>query len=140
MIQFENCGARSKILNHYTSHFQRELEQAYGHLLTSDMQCTLCNKDLRNFIKSKVWIHIGVTHDKTNDILIKKGIEPIRVNIRMKRKASDAFRSGLFTGFLLNFLNGNVDMKHGNQNQSLATLKSTILGPTSNQRNSATTF
>ena len=92
MIQFENCGARSKILNHYTSHFQRELESAYGHLLTADMQCTLCNKDLKNFIKSKVWIHIGVTHDKTNDILIKKGIEPIRVNIRMKRKASDAFR------------------------------------------------
>ena len=22
MIMFENCGARSKILNHYTSHFQ----------------------------------------------------------------------------------------------------------------------
>ena len=42
MIQFENCGARSKILNHYTSHFQRELEQAYGHLLSEDMQCTLC--------------------------------------------------------------------------------------------------
>ena len=93
MIQFENCGARSKILNHYTSHFQRELEQAYGHLLSEDMQCTLCQKDLRNFIKSKVWIHIGVTHDKTNDILVKKGIEPIRVNIRMnKRKVSDAFR------------------------------------------------
>ena len=93
MIQFENCGARSKILNHYTSHFQRELEQAYGHLLSDDMQCTLCQKDLRNFIKSKVWIHIGVTHDKTNDILVKKGIEPIRVNIRMnKRKLSDAFR------------------------------------------------
>ena len=93
MIQFENCGARSKILNHYTSHFQRELEQAYGHLLSEDMQCTLCGKDLKNFIKSKIWIHIGVTHDKTNDILIKKGIEPIRVNIRMnKRKASDAFR------------------------------------------------
>ena len=111
MIQFENCGARSKILNHYTSHFQRELEAAYGHLLTSEMECTLCGKldsigdcqcfiilvlgkQLKNFIKSKIWIHIGVTHDKTNDILIKKGIEPIRVNIRMKRKASDAFRDG----------------------------------------------
>ena len=92
MIQFENCGARSKILNHYTSHFQRELEQAYGHLLSDDMHCTLCDKDLRNFIKSKIWIHIGVTHDKTNAILEKKGIEPVSVNIRMKRKASDAFR------------------------------------------------
>lgn len=92
VIQFENCGARSKILNHYTSHFQRELEQTYGHLITEDLQCTLCQKDLRNFIRSKVWIHIGVTHDKTNCILEKKGIEPISVNIRMKRKASDAFR------------------------------------------------
>ena len=49
-------------------------------------------KQLKNYIKSKIWIHIGVTHDKTNDILIKKGIEPIRANIRIKRKASDAFR------------------------------------------------
>jgi len=92
IIQFENCGARSKILNHYTSHFQRELEQTYGHLITEEQQCTLCQKDLRNFIKSKIWIHIGVTHDKTNDILTKRGIDPISTNIRMKRKASDAFR------------------------------------------------
>ena len=54
MIQFENCGARSKILNHYTSHFQRELEQAYGHLLSEDMQCTLCSKvGLNNLLESK---------------------------------------------------------------------------------------
>jgi len=92
IIQFENCGARSKILNHYTSHFQRELEQTYGHLITEEQQCTLCEKDLRNFIKSKIWIHIGVTHDKTNDILVNRGIEPILKDIRMKRKASDAFR------------------------------------------------
>ena len=92
MIQFENCGARSKILNHYTSHFQKELEHAYGHLLSEEMQCTLCGKNLQGFIKSKVWIHIGVTHDKTNEILMKKGIDPVRVNIRNKRKASDAFR------------------------------------------------
>jgi len=92
IIQFENCGARSKILNHYTSHFQRELEQSYGHLITEEQQCTLCKKDLRNFIKSKIWIHIGVTHDKTNEILTKRGIDPISTNIRMKRKASDAFR------------------------------------------------
>ena len=93
MIQFENCGARSKILNHYTSHFQRELELDYSHLLTQDMACSLCGKELKGAIKSKVWIHIGVTHDKTNEILQKKGIEPIRVNIRMnKRKASDAFK------------------------------------------------
>ena len=90
VIQFENCGARSKILNHYTSHFQRELEQEYSQLLSPEMGCTLCGKELQGAIKSKVWIHIGVTHDKTNEILQKKGIEPIRVNIRMnKRKASE---------------------------------------------------
>ena len=90
VIQFENCGARSKILNHYTSHFQRELEQDYSHLLTPEMGCTLCGKELKGAIKSKVWNHIGVTHDKTNEILQKKGIDPIRVNIRMnKRKASE---------------------------------------------------
>jgi len=92
VIQFENCGARSKILNHYTSHFQRELEQTYGHLISEDQKCTLCQKDLSNFIKSKIWIHIGVTHDKTNEVLVNRGIDPISVNIRMKRKASDAFR------------------------------------------------
>ena len=90
VIQFENCGARSKILNHYTSHFQRDLEQDYSHLLTPEMGCTLCGKELKGAIKSKVWIHIGVTHDKTNEILQKKGIDPIRVNIRVnKRKASE---------------------------------------------------
>jgi len=92
IIQFENCGARSKILNHYTSHFQRELEQTYGHLISEEQRCNLCQKDLRNFIKSKIWIHIGVTHDKTNEVLVNRGIDPISANIRMKRKASDAFR------------------------------------------------
>lgn len=85
VIQFENCGARSKILNHYTSHFQRELEQNYSHLLTAKTGCTLCGRDLKGAIKSKVWIHIGVTHAKTNEILQKKGIDPIWVDIRMKR-------------------------------------------------------
>ncbi len=36
-------------------------------------------------IKFKVWIHIGVTHNKTNEMLKKKCIGPILVN---KRKAS----------------------------------------------------
>ena len=77
MIMFENCGARSKILNHYTSHFQvlllfnifgilstftfqRELEDQFGHLLTEEMQCTLCSKQLGNYIKSKV--SVRTTH------------------------------------------------------------------------------
>ena len=30
VIQFKNCGARSKILNLYMSHFQRELMQDYS--------------------------------------------------------------------------------------------------------------
>ena len=74
------------------------LEQSFGHLISEDQTCTLCSKNLTGFIKSKIWIHIGVTHDKTNDVLASKGIEPISVNIRMsnsarnKRKASDAFR------------------------------------------------
>jgi len=94
MIMFENCGARSKILNHYTSHFQRELEAEFGHLLTPELQCTLCSKQLGGYIKSKVWSHIGVTHDKTNEILASRGIPPIAVNIRQgskvgKRKASE---------------------------------------------------
>lgn len=32
----------------------------------------------------KVWSHIGVTHDKTNEILASKGIPPIAVNIRVQ--------------------------------------------------------
>ena len=32
----------------------------------------------------QVWSHIGVTHDKTNEILASKGIPPIAVNIRVK--------------------------------------------------------
>ena len=42
VIQFENCGARSKILNYYNP---RELEQDYSHLLTAEMGCTLCGKE-----------------------------------------------------------------------------------------------
>ena len=58
--------------------------------MTPEIGCRLCRKELKGAIKSKVWIHIGVTHDKTNEILQKKGIDPIRVNIRMnKRKASE---------------------------------------------------
>ena len=84
------------VLGHFsTVTLQRELEDQFGHLLTEEMQCTLCSKQLGNYIKSKVWSHIGVTHDKTNEILASKGIPPIAVNIRgskiSKRKASDVF-------------------------------------------------
>ena len=97
MIMFENCGARSKILNHYTSHFQvhkilnilvffhsgsqnikvlllaflfklyflqRELEDQFGHLLTEEMQCTLCSKQLGNYIKSKVSNLVNLENSK----------------------------------------------------------------------------
>merc|ERR1712130_296100 len=52
----------------HSSLVMRELEDQFGHLLTEEMQCTLCSKQLGNYIKSKVWSHIGVTHDKTNDL------------------------------------------------------------------------
>ena len=42
--------------------------------LTPEIGCTLCRKELKGAIKSKVWIHIGVTHYKTNVILQMKGI------------------------------------------------------------------
>ena len=59
VIQFKKCGARSKILNLYMS----EGTDA-GLQLTADLRgwlhnCTLCRKELKGAIKSKVWIHIG---------------------------------------------------------------------------------
>ena len=72
VIQFVTYEARSKILNLYTSHFQ--WKQDYSQLLVPEIGCTLCRKELKGAIKSKVWIHIGVTHYKTNVILQMKGI------------------------------------------------------------------
>ena len=76
-IKFENCGRRSKILSHYCYHFQTDLQQSYAHFITEERQCRLCQKDLSGFINSKMWIHIGVHHDKINEILVQKGITPI---------------------------------------------------------------
>ena len=42
--------------------------------MTPEIGCTLSRKELKGAIKSKVWIHIGVTHYKTNVILQMKGI------------------------------------------------------------------
>ena len=85
-VSLKNVGSRSAILNHYTNHFQSELENSYGHLIIKDT-CKLCKKDLSTFVKTKRWIHIGVTHNKTNEILSQKGIKPIDSGLKMKRKS-----------------------------------------------------
>ena len=46
----------------------------YSQLLVPEIGCTLCRKELKGAIESKVWIHIGVTHYKTKVILQMKGI------------------------------------------------------------------
>ena len=72
VIYFETWGQdrRSSISTRRTSSGNKTTVTC----LTPEIGCTLCRKELKGAIKSKVWIHIGVTHYKTNVILQMKGI------------------------------------------------------------------
>ena len=57
---------------HYCSHFMSLLKKNYEHLLDSNNNCQECKRTFQN--SRRLLLHIGVNHDKINDILEYRGI------------------------------------------------------------------
>ena len=57
------------------SHLLTEIKQKYGHLYNGK-ECLECNKA---FAKTSVWGHLGAVHNKLDEVLIERGLRPIKV-------------------------------------------------------------
>ena len=57
---------------HYCSHFMSLLKKNYEHLLDGNNTCLECKRNFQN--SRRLLLHIGVNHDKINDILEYRGI------------------------------------------------------------------
>ena len=57
------------------SHLLTEIKQKYAHLYNGK-ECLECNKP---FAKSSVWGHLGAVHNKLDEVLIERGLRPIKV-------------------------------------------------------------
>ena len=60
---------------HYSSHFMSLLKKNYEHLMNSKNTCQECKKNFQN--SRRLLLHIGVNHDKVNDILKSRGFEAL---------------------------------------------------------------
>ena len=60
---------------HYCSHFMNLMKKNYGHLLDSKNSCQECKKNFQN--SRRLLLHIGVNHDKINDILKSRGFKTL---------------------------------------------------------------
>ena len=60
---------------HYCSHFMSLLKKNYEHLLDSKNTCQECKKNFQN--SRRLLLHIGVNHDKINDILKSRGLKTL---------------------------------------------------------------
>ena len=56
---------------HYCSHFMSLLKKNYEHLLVGNNTCQECKRTFEN--SRRLLLHIGVNHDKINDILKSRG-------------------------------------------------------------------
>ena len=59
------------------SHLLTEIKQKYGHLYNGK-ECLECNKP---FAKTSVWGHLGAVHNKLDEVLIERGLRPIKVPV-----------------------------------------------------------
>ena len=57
------------------SHLLTEIKQKYGHLYNGK-ECLECNK---TFPRGSVWQHLGAVHNKLDEVLIERGLRPIKV-------------------------------------------------------------
>ena len=64
--------------------FLREVRERYQ-ALYQDNTCVLCQK---RFAKSSIWQHLGSVHNKLDEILLEKGLKPVRRQ-KMKRVKSE---------------------------------------------------
>ena len=66
----------SKLVNHMIgSHLLTEIRQKYAHLYNGK-ECLECNK---TFPRASVWQHLGAVHNKLDEVLIERGLRPIKV-------------------------------------------------------------
>jgi len=86
----------SKLGQHMvTGHFLKEIREDYQNLYNG-AECLLCNKP---YNKNTFVMHIGATHDKLDEVLVKKGYRPLKakivpnfrkIQIKKERPDSDA--------------------------------------------------
>ena len=76
-----------------TSHFPREIRETYQELLNG-RECLLCRKE---YSKTSFVMHIGVTHNKLDEVLEKNGLRPLKAKltpmikkINIKKEALEA--------------------------------------------------
>ena len=60
---------------HYCSHFMSLLKKNFEHLLDSKNTCQECKKNFQN--SRRLLLHIGVNHDKINEILKSRGYKEL---------------------------------------------------------------
>ena len=58
-------------------HLLRDLKENYQAFYDGE-NCLECNK---SFNKTSIWLHLGAVHNKVDDILIKKGMRPLKTPI-----------------------------------------------------------
>ena len=68
----------SKLVQHMVQcHLLRDLKENYQAFYDGE-NCLECNK---SFNKTSIWLHLGAVHNKVDDILIKKGMRPLKTPI-----------------------------------------------------------
>ena len=60
---------------HYCSHFMSMLKKNHEHLLDNSNSCKDCKKNFQN--SRRLLLHIGVNHDKINEILRSRGYKEL---------------------------------------------------------------
>ena len=65
----------SKLVNHMiSSHLLTEIKQRYASLYNGK-ECLECKK---TFSKTTVWQHLGAVHNKLDEVLVERGLRPIK--------------------------------------------------------------
>ena len=65
------------------SHFLKEIRERYSSMYV-DGECTECHK---TFNRNSVWMHLGSVHNKLDEVLMSKGMRPLKIVVtpRMRK-------------------------------------------------------
>jgi len=73
--EFENV---SQLATHMiSSHMLREIKDRFN-TLYNGKECTVCCKA---FSKGTVWMHLGSVHNKLDEVLMEKGLRPLKIQV-----------------------------------------------------------
>jgi len=68
----------SQLANHMiSSHMLRDIKDRFN-TLYNGKECTICSK---SFSKNAVWMHLGSVHNKLDEILMEKGLRPLKIQV-----------------------------------------------------------